>query len=348
MSLQTVDLIGDQIIRQGWCAENVTIIWHAGEPTVIGPSWYHDAFTLLQEHCPPNVQLTHSFQTNGTLLNNHWIDLYKAWNVRIGVSIDGPQALHDANRRARDGRGTWVRTLKGIHLLQEAGIPFHVITVLTKESMVKAQELFDFYQFENIRHVCFNVEETEGANSHSSLDSDEMVLAFRYFLDAFMQCMQTAKHPIWVREFAYGLATIIQTGVSILSNQQVTPLAILSVDVNGALSTFSPELLGTSSKKYGNFFFSTLQEGGVPAVLCSETFLEAYEDIQSGVKACEKNCEWFRWCGGGAPANKFFENGSLASTETMYCRLTKKTVLESLLSAVENNTLPGMLETHDE
>ena len=348
MSLQTVGLIGNQIIRQGWCAENATIIWHAGEPTVIAPSWYHDAFTLLQEHCPPKVQLTHSFQTNGTLLNNHWIDLFKAWNIRIGVSIDGPQELHDANRRTRDGRGTWARTIKGIHLLQEAKIPFHVITVLTKESLVKAQELFDFYQSESIHHVCFNVEETEGTNSHSSLDSEEMVPAFRHFLDAFMQCMQTARHPIWVREFAYGLTTILRSGVSILPNQQVVPLAILSVDVHGALSTFSPELLGSPSKQYGNFFFSSLQGGGIPALLGSETFLAAYEDIQRGVKACEKSCEWFKWCGGGAPANKLFEHGSLASTETMYCRLTKKTVLESLLYAVENNTLPGMLEIHDE
>ena len=344
MSIQTINLIGSEILSKGWCAKNVTIIWHAGEPTVISPSWYHDAFEILQNYCPPDVRLTHSFQSNGILLSDQWIDLLKKWDVRLGISIDGPKELHDVNRLTRDGKGTWESTISAIRMLKNAQIPFHVITVLTKESLTNAQVLFDFYLSEKIDHVCFNIEEIEGINLHSSLETEQITTIFSQFLNNFLQYSKKERYPIWIREFSYGLATILQTGTSVLPNQQATPLEIVSVDVNGNLSTFSPELLGSPSKQYGNFIFSSLRDGGIPAILDSEFFRAVHSDIELGVKKCEESCEWFRWCGGGAPANKLFENGSFVSTETLYCRLTKKTVLETLLLAIENNILPEMMK----
>jgi uncharacterized protein len=65
-----------------------------------------------------------------------------------------------------------------------------------------------------------------------------------------------------------------------------------------------------------------------------------------GVDACRRSCAWFRWCRGGAPANKLFENGSMATTETMYCRLNKKATMEVVLSAIENDCLPDMVLSH--
>lgn len=344
ISLQIIDLIGSKIIHEGWCAPDVTVVWHSGEPTVIPPAWYHTAFEVLQKYCPPNIRLTHAFQTNGLLLNKEWLDLFKTWNIRIGVSIDGFKELHDANRITRDGKGTWESTVRGIRMLRAAGIPFHVITVLTNSSLKQAKELFEFYQSEGIDRVCFNVEEIEGININSTLVSKETEINFKHFLANFMDYMQKTQYPIWVREFAYSLGTILKTENSPIPNQQVMPLAIVSIDVNGNLSTFSPELLGFSSKPYGNFSFSSLQNGGIAEMLNSEFFQAAYHDITQGVKECQKNCEWFNWCGGGAPANKLFENGSFASTETMYCRLTKKVLLETVLDAIENNKLPEAQE----
>ncbi|MDF2973971.1 MAG: putative arylsulfatase regulatory protein, partial [Microvirga sp.] len=43
------------------------------------------------------------------------------------------------------------------------------------------------------------------------------------------------------------------------------------------------------------------------------------------------------YCGGGAPANKLFENGDFATTETLYCRLTKQTLLEVVLADLERS-----------
>jgi uncharacterized protein len=55
-------------------------------------------------------------------------------------------------------------------------------------------------------------------------------------------------------------------------------------------------------------------------------------DVASGVARCRAGCPWFRFCGGGAPANKYFENGTFDSTETLFCRLHRQTLADVVLS----------------
>ena len=53
-------------------------------------------------------------------------------------------------------------------------------------------------------------------------------------------------------------------------------------------------------------------------------FVTISDEIRRGVHACERTCRYFRWCGGGAPANKLFETGGFDATETMHCRLRRQ------------------------
>jgi uncharacterized protein len=53
------------------------------------------------------------------------------------------------------------------------------------------------------------------------------------------------------------------------------------------------------------------------------------------VKMCRERCEYFSVCGGGEPVNKLAENGTFASTETTYCRLTKMRGTDVVLDAIE-------------
>lgn len=341
MTPAIVDLIGSRILADGWAAREATVIWHAGEPLVVPPEWYEQAFSILARHCPPDVWLAHAFQTNGTLIDASWVHLFRNHRVRIGVSLDGPRELHDSRRRTRSGRGTFERAMAGVRTLRDAGMPFHIITVLTADSLERADELFDFYIAEGIDQVCFNIEEIEGANRSSSLAGAEREAAFRTFFNRFLTRMAIAPRPIWVREVAASVATIMAAR-NATPNEQVEPLAMLSVDVEGNLSTFSPELMGTAAPEFDDFRFINLKQGGPEALLGSPAFHRAHAAIGAGVDACRRTCRWFRWCGGGAPANKLFENGSMASTETMYCRLTKQATLEVVLGAIEAGRLPGM------
>ena len=62
-------------------------------------------------------------------------------------------------------------------------------------------------------------------------------------------------------------------------------------------------------------------------------------DIDAGVEMCRESCQYFSVCGGGEPVNKLAENGSFASTETMYCRLTKMRTTDLVLDAIDRAAL---------
>jgi uncharacterized protein len=50
-------------------------------------------------------------------------------------------------------------------------------------------------------------------------------------------------------------------------------------------------------------------------------------------------------CGGGAPVNKYFENGSFVSTETLFCRLNRKVLLDVVLDKLERGASPAVAPT---
>ena len=64
-------------------------------------------------------------------------------------------------------------------------------------------------------------------------------------------------------------------------------------------------------------------------------FLTSYDEIVRGIERCARECEYFQYCGGGAPVNKLSETGSLDATETSYCRLTKKAWVNASLKLID-------------
>ena len=103
-------------------------------------------------------------------------------------------------------------------------------------------------------------------------------------------------------------------------NTQVMPLALLTVAHNGDFGTFSPELPGQPWPEYGNFVLGNVHAGGYLQGLQGEVFARLWQGVAAGVRACQHSCAYFDHCGGGAPANKLYEHGDLAATETLHCR----------------------------
>ena len=121
--------------------------------------------------------------------------------------------------------------------------------------------------------------------------------------------------------------------------QETTPFAIVSVDCDGNFSSFSPELLGLPSAEYGDFVLGNVHTHGFAAAAQSPRFAAIDAAIGAGIARCRQTCGYFRLCGGGAPANKYFENGSFDSAETLFCRFTRQSMLDVLLDKLE--TVPG-------
>jgi uncharacterized protein len=337
MSRATLERIAERILASRYVGDRITVVWHAGEPLVLPVDYYEEAFALLEKGRRAGLALSHSFQTNGMLLTDHWARFIRDHGIRVGVSIDGPARFHDRHRLTRRGQGTHERALAGVRNLQAAGVDFHVITVLTSEALAAADEFFDFYVANGIRQVGFNIEEIEGSHTESSLQSPDAQRAYADFMRRIIERVGDSQPgTLVVRELEGALSVISDPG-SVCRNHQVEPLAIVSVDSAGNISTFSPELLGIANEDYANFAFGNVHEHDLDDVLASAVFRRAHAAIRTGVRRCAETCAYFEYCGGGAPANKLFENGDFASTETLYCRLTKQILLEVALADLERS-----------
>jgi uncharacterized protein len=322
-------------------------VWHAGEPLVLPVEFYRNAFGRIDALKPAELRVAHSIQTNGTLIDDAWCDFFAEHHINIGVSIDGPERLNDRNRVTRAGRGTFEKTIAGIRLLRRHEVPFHVISVLSLDSMRAPAEMFDFYVSEGIEQVCFNVEESEGDHVSQSFAESGVEAAYYRFLSEFWRLSSAMPGKItFIREIEHALQQVIRPKDAPFGNQLVEPFAITSMDWAGNISTFSPELLGLKNMKYGDFLLGNINRDRLVDMPRRANFARMLEDIEAGVAMCRDGCEYFSVCGGGEPVNKLAENGTFISTETAYCRLTKMRATDLVLDALER-VQPGVSDQNN-
>jgi uncharacterized protein len=145
MSLHTVHSSVRWIFDSGLATRDLTIVWHAGEPLVLSPTWYIEAISVCADAAPRAARLRHAVQTNATLINDEWCDLFLLHKFSVGVSLDGPAWLHDQYRRDRRGSGTHAAAMRGVEALQRRNVPFHVICVVTDDALKAVDEILDFF-----------------------------------------------------------------------------------------------------------------------------------------------------------------------------------------------------------
>ena len=335
LAQSTVTRLFTELFASGWSAPHLTVIWHAGEPLVAPVAFYREAFAATERLRPSSVTVTHAFQTNGMLIDDDWCALFRDWKVGVGVSLDGPRDLHDANRKTRSGAGTFDRTIAGIRRLQDAKLPFHVISVLSAASLDDPDGLLDFYLEHGIDHVCFNVEESEGSHVSALFAGEDLHRRYEAFLRRFWHKAREDGRIKFVREIDLAIPRVFRSSEAQARNVQVEPLAMLNVDSHGNVSSFSPELLGLKNAAYGDFLLGNINTQSLTAIheACLQSAL--YRDVQQGVAACRAECEYFSVCSGGAPVNKLFESGSFTGTRTSFCTLTQIVPTDLILEAYD-------------
>jgi uncharacterized protein len=333
MEQSTIANLFKKIFASGWTREGLTVIWHAGEPLVVPVSFYETAFQAIEALRPASLRLRHSIQTNGMLITPQWCELFKKWDVGIGVSIDGPRHLHDAHRVTRTGHGTFDKTFAGIHVLQREKVPFHVISVLSRATIEMPQQMLDFYLSAGIEDVCFNVEESEGDHVSGLFAGNDVQASFRHFLSEFWRLSRRSGKIRFIREVDGMLPRVFRPDQSAMRNSQVDVFGMLNVDCLGNVSSFSPELLGLKNAAYNDFIVGNINTDSLEDMRNSPSMIAMSRDIAAGVQACRRDCEYFSVCGGGAPVNKLAENGNFHSTRTTFCALTQMVPIDLILDA---------------
>jgi uncharacterized protein len=95
-----------------------TIGIHGGEPLLMAPIEIENLLESLMKGLNPKLRINFAIQTNGILLDKFYIEIFKKYNVKISISLDGVKSSHDKNRIDFSGKPTYEKVVKAIDLLK--------------------------------------------------------------------------------------------------------------------------------------------------------------------------------------------------------------------------------------
>jgi uncharacterized protein len=120
MSLATVEATAQRISEhvRRHSLSRVEVVFHGGEPLLVGPVHLEDAIKTLKAEVEPLARLDLSVQSNGVLLTDDVLDVAARHQVRIGVSLDGRASDHDRYRRHASGAGSHAEVIEALGRLR--------------------------------------------------------------------------------------------------------------------------------------------------------------------------------------------------------------------------------------
>ncbi|MGQ9517540.1 MAG: anaerobic sulfatase maturase [Anaerolineae bacterium] len=143
------DALLEEFTRQYIAAQQlpeVVFVWQGGEPTLMGLEFFRRAVELQEKYRRPGMRVINALQTNGVILDDEWARFFKEHDFLIGLSLDGPQELHDAYRRDAAGRPTFDRVMAGLRVLQRHGVAFNILATVHQANVSRPLEVYRFFR----------------------------------------------------------------------------------------------------------------------------------------------------------------------------------------------------------
>src|ERR1700748_3188508 len=147
MSEKTLEAYIKQLL-EAHRTPTVTVAWQGGEPTLMKVEFFRRSIELVEKYRRPNQIVQHTFQTNGILLDDEWCTFFKEHNFLVGLSVDGPREIHDANRVDRGGQGTFDRVMKGWRQLRKHRVDFNILCTVNAANENHGRTVYRFFRDE--------------------------------------------------------------------------------------------------------------------------------------------------------------------------------------------------------
>ncbi len=273
--------------------------WHGGEPTVLGLDYFRKIVALQQKHLPINRQVANGMQTNGTLLDEEWCRFLAAEGFAVGLSLDGPQKLHDHYRRTKGGKPTFAQTMRGYELLRKHGVATDILCVVNARNVHNSTEIYRFLKEIDAPYVSFLPLVAQRLDSEKGVsDRSVPAEAFGYFLcGIFDEWVERDVGRIKIQIFEEAARTAFGQDHSLCIFRE-TCGDIPVIEHNGDF--FSCDHFVDAEHRVGNIIDTPLAE--LLESPAQRAFGQAKADTLP--RFCHK-CEVRDMCNGGCPKNRF-------------------------------------------
>lgn len=312
---QMTESVLENFIRQyiqSQSAPVISFVWQGGEPMLAGLEFYQAAVEY-QKYYGSGRRIMNAFQTNGTLINDKWCKFFKENQFLIGISIDGPEEIHDHFRCNHHGDGTWHKVMKGIRLLQDYQVDFNTLTVINQYNAGFPLEIYSFLKSigSNYHQYIPIVEQFATAENHYPLSlvspdykgktriTDWSVSAEQYgdfYIQIFDQWVRNDVGSIYVQMFDVMLANWI-----------AEPCGLCVFDEtcgNAAVIEHNGDVYSCDHYVYPEDFLGNILEESLIEMMLSKKQQSFGTKKRDALPDYCLNCSYLNICNGECPKNR--------------------------------------------
>lgn len=151
------DEVLEEMVRQVMTGgeASVSFGWQGGEPTLMGLDFFKKAVEFQKRYGVSGQSVGNGLQTNGWIMDEEWGRFLKEYNFLVGLSLDGPQHVHDRYRVMRNGNPTWQRTVEAAKRVLGGGVAVNALIVVNDYSYQFGREIYDFHRRLGIEFMQF-------------------------------------------------------------------------------------------------------------------------------------------------------------------------------------------------
>ncbi|WP_207421072.1 anaerobic sulfatase-maturation protein [Desertivirga brevis] len=290
----------------------ITFVWQGGEPCLAGIDFYKKALDLQKKYAHGKI-VNNSFQTNGILLNDEWCSFFSKNNFLIGISIDGPEDLHDQFRVDKGQKGTFQKVLNAIELLKKHKVEFNTLTVVNNVNVEHPLRMYNFLKDIGSTYIQFiplveRIVENEApeqlklvlpeCKSESRIASWSVPsLKFgRFLVDIFNEWLKRDVGTYFIQVFDATLAN--EAG-------QPAGVCLYGKDCNNALAIeHNGDVFSCDHYVYPDYKIGNVNTENVSSLLQNPDQLDFHKKKSEDLPAQCKNCRVYHYCHGECPKNR--------------------------------------------
>ena len=286
---------------------NSVFSWQGGEPTLMGVDFFRRAVALQQQYGVAGQAVANALQTNGSLLDAEWCRLFRSYNFLIGLSIDGPQEVHDAYRVNAVGHGAWDKAMAAAELMTSAGVDFNVLCVVNDRNVGMGADLLRWFVQQGFQYLQFIPCVEPGKPQSVPVEQYGQFLC-----DAFDYWSKEGLGRVSVRDFDAMLSMRAGVGGGMCVYGDRCNSYVV-VEHNG--DVYPCDFFVYNDWKLGN-----VMDQPLASFLETEKY-KRFSYQKAKVPAC-RGCQWRGMCHGGCQKDRLM-GGSL-STPTALCEANKQ------------------------
>jgi len=263
----------------------------------MGVDFFRQAVKLQQKFAAPGAVVSNAIQTNALRIDDEFAQFLAACHFLVGVSLDGPEYIHDIYRKYKNGKGSYKDVIKGIDCLMKNGVEFNILTLVTQANVKKGKEVYQFlcekgfFYHQYIECVEFD---KKGHPLPYTISGEEWG---NFLCEVFDEWIKSDIYRVSIRLFDAILAHMVENQITICRMGRRCDKYFL-VEFNGDI--YPCDFFVEKALKIGN-----INKHGWRDLMESPIFSDFAVQKSKWNNRCDK-CKYLSFCSGDCMKNRFY------------------------------------------